>query len=488
MSTAFHKKLEQNRSYLQERLDLGPKNFDLIYKEILVGGKKGALLFVDGLNNNEITVFVIRALLDVAREEIATAPVDRLMARVIPFAEVDPVDDMEAALRQVLSGPMLLLIDGETRGLLIDTREYPVRAPQEPDIEKITRGSRDGFVETMVFNIALIRRRIRDPQLRCELINVGRRSYSDITIMYVQDIADPGIVENIRSRIQKIEVDALPMAEKTVEEFMTRSFWNPFPVVRYTERPDVAATHLMEGHVIVIVDTSPSVMIVPITFFHLLQHAEEFRHNPIIGTYIRWIRTAGIVLSFLLIPVWLLLAMEGRFLPESLKFIGPKEKASIPLYLQFIFAHFGLDLVRMASIHTPSPFATALGLVGALLIGQIAVEVGFFTPEILLYTGLVALGVFSSPTWELSMANRVILLGLILLTGLLRLPGLILGFILVFIRMLTTRSFGFPYLWPLIPLNLRALPVLLYRRPIPIQLYRPALLRTTDRDRTGTGP
>jgi stage V sporulation protein AF len=378
---------------------------------------------------------------------------------------------------------MLLLVDGEPQGLLIDTREYPVRDPHEPDIEKITRGSRDGFVETLVFNVALIRRRIRDPQLRCEIINVGRRSVSDIAIMYIKDIADPQIVGNIRSKIEQIDIDALPMAEKTVEEFITRSFWNPFPVVRYTERPDVAATHLVEGHVIIIVDTSPSVMIAPITVFHLLQHAEEFRQNPVIGTYIRWIRLLGILISFLLIPIWLLLAMEPHYLPEALKFIGPKEKTSIPLYLQFLFAHFGLDLVRMASIHTPSPFATALGLVGALLIGQIAVTVGFFTPEVLLYTGLVALGVFSSPSWELSMANRVFLFILILLTGLLRLPGLLIGIALILLRLLTTKSFGFPYLWPLIPLNLKVLFYLFIRRPIPLQLYRPAWLRTKDRDR-----
>ena len=485
MATPIEKNFEENKAYLQKKLDLGTDNFDLIFKEMLIGEKKAALLFVDGLNNNEITVFIIRALIEASREQLAVAPIDKLMKKIVPFAEVDIADDFEEALPEVLSGPMLLLIDGETQGLLIDTRQYPVRDPQEPDIEKVTRGSRDGFVETLVFNIALVRRRIRDPQLRSEMINVGKRSVSDIAMLYIKDIANPEIVENIRSRIKKIDLDALPMAEKTVEEFITRSFWNPFPLVRYTERPDVAATHLLEGHVLVIVDTSPSVMIVPITFFHLFQHAEEFRHNPVVGSYIRWIRSIGVLLSFILVPLWLLLAMEVRRLPEALQFIGPKEKTSIPLWLQFIFAHFGLDLVRMASIHTPSPFATALGLVGALLIGQIAVEVGFFTPEVLLYTGLIALGIFSSPSWELSMANRVILFFLILLTGLLRLPGLLLGFTLIIIRLLLTRPFGFPYLWPIIPFNLSALSALLYRRPIPMQLYRPAFLRPGDRDRSG---
>ena len=484
MSTTIHKKLEQNIAYLQERLDLGKKNFDIILKEITVGGKKATLLFVDGLNNNEVSVFIIQSLLAVSREQIAAAPVEKLLKEVIPFAETSPVEDLEEAIRQVLAGPMLLLLDGEQVGTLIDTRQYPARSPEEPDIEKITRGSRDGFVETMVFNIALIRRRLRDPQLRCEIVNAGRRSVTDIAIIYMKDIANPHIVATVRERLAQIDIDALPMAEKTVEEFITRSFWNPFPVVRYTERPDVAANHLVEGHVIIVVDTSPSVMIVPVTLFHLLQHAEEFRQNPIIGTYVRWIRLVGIFLSFVLIPVWLLLASEPRYLPESLKFIGPEQKTSIPIYLQFVFAHFGLDLVRMASIHTPSPFATAQGQVGALLKGQIAVSVGFFTPEVLLYTGLVALGVFSTPSWELSMANRLYLLLLILLTGIFRLPGLIGGLVLIFINLATTKSFGLPYLWPLIPPDPKVLLYIFVRRPIPIQYYRPRWLRTKDTDRT----
>jgi len=274
------------------------------------------------------------------------------------------------------------------------------------------------------------------------------------------------------------------MAEKSVEEFISGSFWNPFPEVRYTERPDVAAAHLVEGHVIIIVDTSPSVMIAPVTFFHHLQHAEEFRHNPVTGTYIRWIRMIGVFLSFILIPVWILMAEHPKYLPEFLKFIGPEEQVEIPLFLQFVIAHFGLDLVRMASIHTPAPFATALGLVGALLIGQIAVDVGFFVPEVLLYTGLVALGIFSTPSWELSMANRVVLLLMIVLTGVLGMPGLIGGLVLVILRIGLTRSFGFPYLWPLVPFNFKAFLNIIIRRPIPVNLIRPSFLKVQDYDRT----
>ncbi|HOL16728.1 MAG TPA: spore germination protein [Bacillota bacterium] len=482
------RKIEENLEYLKERLQLGESNFDVILKEITIGGKKAALLFLDGFTNSQISSFILRAVLNVKREEITPAPLEKLLRQIIPFVEVTPINDLEEAIREALAGPMILFLDGERQALVIDTREYPVRSPEEPDIEKVTRGSRDGFVETLVYNIALIRRRIRDPQLRVEAIKAGQRSVTDVAILYLNDVARPEIVDQVRKRIKSINIDALPMAEKSVEEFIAGSYWNPFPEVRYTERPDVAAAHLVEGHVVIIVDTSPSVMIAPVTFFHHLQHAEEFRHSAIIGTYIRWVRMLGFLLSFLLIPVWILLAEEPRYLPEFLSFIGPKEQAAIPLYLQFIIAHFGLDLVRMASIHTPSPFATALGLVGALLIGQIAVEVGFFVPEVLLYTGLVALGIFATPSWELSMANRVVLLLLILSTGIFGLPGLLGGLAVLVLRIGTTRSFGFPYLWPLIPFNAKALLSIVVRRPIPVSRIRPSFLKVKDVDRMQNKP
>ncbi len=482
--TQIRKKLDDNLFYLNERLDIGEKNFDLILREFIIGGKRAALLFVDGLLSGQITTLVINALLQARREDIVPDTTGKMIQEIIPYMEVSVVDDLEEAMREFLAGPMVLFIDGERRAILIDTREYPGRTPDEPDVERITRGSRDGFVETLIFNIALIRRRIRDPRLRVEAVKIGRRSVTDVALLYIEDIAFPEIVKRVRSRLKKINVDALPMAEKTVEEYLVASFWNPFPEVRYTERPDVAAAHLLEGHVLIIVDTSPSVMIAPVTLFHHLQHAEEFRHDAIIGTYIRWVRLTGIFLSFFLIPIWMLLVLEPGLRPQALNFIGPKHEASIPLFLQFVIAHFGLDLLRMASIHTPSPFATALGLLAGLLIGQIAVEVGFFVPEVLLYTGLTAIGVFSTPSWELSMANRVVLLLMLILTGTLHLPGFLIGVTLLTLRLFTTSSFGFSYLWPLFPFDLPSLVRVFLRQPLPLQRFRPSYLRTRDRDRT----
>ncbi len=167
---------------------------------------------------------------------------------------------------------------------------------------------------------------------------------SSISLIYIKDIVNPYTLERVRSRLQKIDVDGLPMAEKSVEELITPSFWNPFPEVRYTESPDVAAVHILEGHVCIVVDTSPSFIIAPVTFFHHVQHAEEFRHNPIVGVYIRWVRLLGILNSVLLVPIWLLVAQNPAVLPEWLAFIGPQEPSNAPLFIQFLFANIGLDL------------------------------------------------------------------------------------------------------------------------------------------------
>ncbi len=482
----IHPKIEDNIDYFRQELGIGI-SYDVILREFKIGRKKAAFIFLDGFANGEVIIYIMQTLLEAKQEEIVPNPLEKIIAKMLPYGEITLVDNLEESVNELLGGPLVFLIDGEKKIIILDIRQYPSRQPEEPDIEKVTRGSRDGFVETMLFNVALIRRRLRDPKLRVEAITIGSRSLTDVSLLYIDDIINPDLLEEIRSRLLKIDVDGLPMAEKTVEEFITADFWNPFPEVRYTERPDVAAVHLLEGHVCIIVDTSPSVMIAPVTYFHHIQHAEEFRHSPIVGVYIHWVRLLGIFISIFLVPAWLLLANYSEMLPEVLQFIGPKEEVVLPLFWQFILANVGLDLLRMASIHTPSPLATALGLVGALLIGDIAVTVGIFVPEVLLYTGLVAVGIFSTPSWELGLANRLTHLLLLLLTGIFQIYGFVAGLLIVFIRLATTRSFGIPYLWPLFPFNGKALFGVLFRKPVPIKGFRPSFLKTRDTDTSPPG-
>lgn len=286
----------------------------------------------------------------------------------------------------------------------------------------------------------------------------------------------------MRRRVQRVHVDAIPMAEKSLEEFITprKKWWNPFPVVRYTERPDIAAVHLLEGHVLVLVDTSPVALILPVTFFHHVQHAEEFHQDVLVSIFFRFMRFAALALAWFVTPVWVALAMSHDLLPKALEFIGPKKPAEVPLFLQFILGEAGIELIRMALIHTPSGLTTSMGIIGAVLLGEMAVKVGLFSPEAVLYVTLSALGFFAIPSHELAAAVRLWRLVLLVLAGVWRLPGVAAGLVLNFLLLLRTDSFGGPYLWPLIPFNARAFWHVVLRQPVPAATRRPGMTHPGD--------
>ncbi|MGI6422265.1 MAG: spore germination protein [Syntrophomonadaceae bacterium] len=479
--------IELNSDY-DRTLDLIKKelgegeSFDIVVREFKIAGQKSALIGIDGLIKDDVMTWIMQSLF--LLKDSRSEHIKSTLQTAIPYIELSREDNIDELLYLVLSGSVLLVVDGLKELLVIDARTYPSRNPEEAEIERVVRGSRDGFTETIVFNTALLRRRVRDPKLRIKMMRVGRRSKSDVCLCYIKDIADPDLVATISSKIEAIEIDAVPMAEKAIEELIVPgNWWNPFPRVRYTERPDVAAAHLFEGHVLVMVDTSPSVIIAPATYFHHIQHAEEYRQNPVVGSYIRGVRFLAVMASIIITPLWMLFALSPELLPDFLEFIGPKKIGQVPVFIQFIIAELSLDLIRMAAIHTPSPLATALGVIAALLIGDIAVNIGLFAPEIILYTAVVAVGSYCTPSYEMAMANRLVRFFILLATGFFKLPGLIISSILSLLLVAFTRSFDVPYLWPLIPFNYRAFKSIIIRSPVPIQNLRPEVLHPRDRRR-----
>ena len=474
--------LKENIEYLREALGV-EKSFDVIQLDVEYAEREMALYLVDGFVKDDILHYLMKMLAGLDAGQLEGDTLSRLIKTYIPYVEVETTDDLNKVVDMVLAGPTALVVDGVDDVILIDARTYPVRGPQEPDIERVVRGSRDGFVETLVFNTALTRRRIRDRTLRMEYMQVGRRSKTDVVVSYIEDIADPEMVQKIKDSISKIDTDGLPMAEKSIEEFISGRHWNPYPMVRYTERPDTAATHLYEGHVCIIVDGSPSVIITPTTFWHHLQHAEEYRNKPLVGAYLRFVRFLAVWASIFLLPLWYLFAIEPQLLPDALSYIGPNETGQLPLVIQFLMIELGLDMLRMAAIHTPSALATALGLVAALMIGQVAVEVGLFINEVILYLAIAAIGTFSTPSYEMSLANRLIRIALLIATSIFHTYGYVAGIMLLIIMLARMKSFGVPYLWPFIPFNLRAFRDVLLRSPIPLKNRRPRFLHPQDPDR-----
>ncbi|ARK29390.1 spore germination protein [Halalkalibacter krulwichiae] len=473
---------EDNVEFIKRELDVDT-SFDLIHLELEHGDREMSLFLVDGFGKDQALTQIQRELLRITDTDLAKRPLEKLIKHYIPYVEIETTDDLDNVVDQVLAGPAALVVEGLDQIILIDTREYPVRGPEEPDTEKVIRGSKDGFVETLVMNAALIRRRIRDRTMRVEYVQVGRRSKSDLAITYIADIADKEYVEKIKQALEKLDTDGLPMGDKTVEEFIFGHNYNPYPMVRYTERPDVAASHLFEGHVIIMVDGSPSVMISPTTFWHHMQHAEEYRQKPAIGVSLRLVRYLAVWASIFLIPIWYLLATNEQFRPEIVAFIGAEEEGTIPLYVQFLAAEVGIEMLRMAAIHTPNALATALGLVAALLIGEVAINVGLFSPEVVLYLAVAAVGTFATPSYEMSLANRMIRVGLLIATAIFGGPGLIVGSTIWLLILVHLKPLGTPYMWPFIPFNVSALRDVLFRTPMPLKKQRPSAIHPNDPDR-----
>jgi stage V sporulation protein AF len=450
--------------YLRDEVGLG-NSFDVVYRPFEVGGRKAALFFYNGFAKDLILTPVLERLSYVTKEQLNPNLVNKLLRIYVPTIQIEMVQDMQELMLKVSSGASAIFLDRESFAFVMDTRMYPARSPEEPSNEKVVRGSRDGFIETLLTNVTLVRRRLRDPMLRFSVSQIGARTKVDVCVSYIHGLVNTKLLDHIQCSLQQMSKKDLPLTDKQLEEELSRSGWSIYPTVRYSERPDVICSHLLEGHIVIFVDTSPSVMIIPATFFHHLQHAEEYRNTAAVGTYLRWVRYLGLIVSLCLLPLWLLFALQPELLPDSLEFIGPRDEGSLPLFVQFLIAELGIDLMRMAAIHTPTPLATAMGLVAAILIGEIAVKVGLFVPEVILYVAISAIGSFATPSYELSLANRMVRLILISAVALFHVPGFMVGSTVLFILAVRKRSFGTPFLWPFIPFQWKNLKQLLVRKP-----------------------
>lgn len=483
--TPISSKLSENERFFKDAIGVGT-SFDLGVRKLHILKTDVHLYYCNGLCDTQYIIELLEMLVQINDRERQSAKLLEIIENRIVHQQVNPVKSLDEAVDFLLTGLILLFIDGETQAFAVDVRSYPGRSPEEPDTEKVVRGARDGYVENIIINTALTRRRIRDERLRFEMMQVGERSKTDICIVYIQDVADPGLVELIKKELNEIKIDGLTMADKTIEEFLVKQGYNPYPLVRYTERPDVAATHLLEGHVIIMVDTSPSVIITPTTYFHHVQHAEEYRQSPAVGTFVRWVRFLGIFASLFLLPLWFVFVLDPSLLPEKLSYIGPNEKTNIPIFVQLLIADIGIEFLRMAAIHTPTPLSTAMGLIAAALIGQIAIDVGLFVPEVILYVSVAAIGSFATPSYELSIANKIFRLLFLVIIALFGVPGFMIGVTVFLLFLANIRSLNTPYLWPFIPFDPGAFMQIIVRRSVAGSSIRPSIVHPQNKQKQST--
>lgn len=445
------------------------ESFDLVGRDLKVDKRNVKLYFVDGFCKDEIMVKIMSYFMNAKENELETFKNVRDFAnKYVPYVETDVTAKVSDFIRSVLSGTIGMIVEGFSEAILIDARTYPVRSVGEPDNDKVLRGPHDGFVETLVFNTALIRRRIRDTALTMEIHSVGKASQTDVVICYMEGKVNNKMLSALRKKLDSVTINSLTMGQQSLIDCLVPKQWfNPFPKIRYTERPDAAAASVLEGSMVIIVDNSPAAMIIPTGIFDFLQDTNDYYMSPVIGSYMRIIRMVIFAMTMLLIPIWLLLVQNPEYIPEWLEFIKIEEPNTVPIVAQLFIVEIVIDAMRLASINTPQSLSSSFGVIGALVLGEFAVSAGWFVSEVVLYMAFVALTNFTQPSYELGYAFKLFRMMLIALIALFNLWGFIAGILLIIVEIVTTKTVtGQCYLYPLIPFKGSALASLLLRKPL----------------------
>ena len=452
---------DANVSLLSSRLRAG-ESFDIIERHLTVLGEDLCFFYVDGFVKDSEMQRLMEYLLSQKSFDDAES-----LVRCLPYIEVELGTDVEKIVTSVLSGQTVLLSSAfPCESILIDARTYPARATAEPDTDRVMQGARDGFVETLVMNTALIRRRIRDPRLTMRHFQLGGSSRTDVVMCYVDGVADKKLVADITDKLKRINPDGVCLGYRSIAESLVRNGWfNPFPKIRLTERPDTASAQLLEGSVLIICDTSPQVMILPTSIFDYLQQTDDYYFPPLTGSYLRVVRTFILLLSVIVTPVWYLCLEYSHTLPDYLRFLIPDEPGALPIIFQLLLIEVAIDGLKIASMNTPDMLSNSLSVVGALILGDYAVGVGWLCEDVILYMAFVAIANFAQQNVELGYAFKFVRVSMLLLTYFLGTWGLLAGCLLFVILIVTntTVTGGFLYLYPLIPFNAAAMRRLLFR-------------------------
>ena len=461
-------KLSENQKALDTLLGAG-RNYDVISRDLYIGQWKGRLYVIDGYGDDGVIERITSFLLGQgAQLGQGTKNMQEFIDRCVTFCEVDCENNLDKILTGAFLGKTILLLEGFDYCAMIDAKKFPGRSVEEPSDGKVLRGSHDGFTETLVQNTALLRRRIRDPNLTLENHKVGGRSRTDVVIAYMENQVNRAGLEELRQKLAVIDVSSIAMSQESVAEAIVKPQWyNPFPKVRYTERPDTATACIMEGSIVLFVDNSPSVMLLPTSLFDFMEEANDYYFPPLVGTYLRYLRIIVMLLALFITPVWYLLVKDPARVPEYLAFIVPEEPGSVPLLLQLLLLDFVVDLLKLASLNTPDALSNSFSMLGALILGDFAVQARWLVPEVLVYMAFVAIANFAQPSFELGYALKLTRMVFLILVALFDVWGLAAGTAGFLLMLAATKPIlGRGYLYPICPFDAKALGRLLVRQPI----------------------
>lgn len=454
------------------QLPLG-ESFDLVERSIVIGGVPGKIYFVDGLSDSERLQLLFNFLMALSQEamsRIKTA--DEFSETCFPYIKSSVTSDPDTAAKSLYSGLSPIILDGFDKIIIADTRSYPERGVEEPEKEKTLRGPKDGFTENLMNNLGLIRRRIRDNRLIFKNYVVGEKSKTDVALCYMNGVCDRDLVDRISSALSGLHTDSVSIGDQSIVEQLLlklnhgkrKGKCNPFPKVRYTQRPDIISAHLTEGKIALVVDNSPTVLLLPVGIFDFAQDVDDYYFPFITGNYLRLLRIANMLVILFLTPIYMLVVEGTLPMPTDLRFIIPQDPYALPIFWQFILLELSIDGLRLASLNTPESLGMSLSVIGALILGEFSVESGWFIPQTILMMAVVALASFTQPSIELSYGIKFIRILMLIFGMIAGLWGLLAALLIGILIIAFTKTLGGQsYLYPLYPFNRKELKKLIFR-------------------------
>ncbi|WP_420799697.1 spore germination protein [Paenibacillus mesophilus] len=471
---------------------------DLVVRRFIVAkhNLKAAILYFDGLGDtetiNENIIAPLMSAYSLPDHDIESMPVNEWLEKTgIPVGEQSKSDKLNQVIRTALAGDSALLLDGVNTAILLNTKGWERRGIDEPRTESVVRGPRDGFTETICVNTAQIRRRLKDPNLRIRNLTVGRRSNTDISVVYLEGVTNPQIVEEVIRRIQAIDIDAA-LESGYLEQYIEDSHWTPFPLIQNTERPDKATANLLEGKVIIICDGTPFVLIAPAVFSQFYHSPEDYYERFLIGTLIRLIRVISMVMALLLPSLYIAFSsFHPEMIPSRLVIAMAAGRSTVPFpsIVEAFLMEVTMEILREASVRLPGPIGPTIGIVGALVVGQAAVQAGIVSPIMVIIVALTTIGSFAAPSYSAAIALRMLRFPMMAAAAMFGLYGIMLLLILIIMHLCSLKSFGVPYLSPLTPSRFGDFKDAFIRAPFQWMKKRPSFFKPLDkrRDKTGTG-
>lgn len=430
------------------------QSFDLVKRELIIANRRATMFFIDGLLKDDITEKILEFFYKNVKDENFKSAL-YFSQSAVPYVEVEVSAEIKKVCTDVLSGISALIVEGFTEVILLDTRTYPQRSTSEPDNDKVLRGSRDGFVETLINNTALIRRRIRDTNLTVKAYSVGTQSHTDVAVIYMENKVDKKLLANLDKRLKAIDVPSLTMNQQSLVEALYKNLWyNPFPKVKHTERPDTTASAILDGNIVILVDNAPSALLLPTSIFDVLEEADDYYFPPVTGTYLKLARYFITIITVLITPLWLLAIQNPDYCPDFFRFVLLSEPQNIPVFWQLILMEVGIDGLRLAALNTPNSLTTPLSIIGAIALSEFAVDSGWVSMEAILYMALVTVANFTQPNFELGYSLKFCRILLLVLTYIFNVWGFIIAFVINLVLLCTNRTLSNKsYLYPLIPFN-----------------------------------